>query len=470
MNSAPLVSIGIPTYNRPLGLSRLIEQIQNQTYTNIEILISDNCSDNLEVKNVALSFAELDNRIKYIRQNSNIGMFENFRFVLSESRGDFFMWASDDDEFYPSFIEKCLKILIKDKDIVLCSPICKVFHDGKEIMKYKPDFHTVGLNKMERIKKIAFYIKKSHGALFGLYRRDAIIKFSTVTYLDADGVFLLQLSQYGTFYKLDEVLMNGYIDYVENKVQTSLTFQKEKMIDMYKMKPKYFLMHHESITMFFFILLKSLKWKELSFFQHFIILGTIYRSFWGYNTFKPFSLARSLFFYFKKRKVVALINVRPKKKEIKEKTENIITEVDQILISTSSCDWGKEGMNQSIEFDNLKDLISKYPNKITFYKGAWQTKHAQLQYSLDFIKKNFIDATHCILVDDDTSPNSQVIKKSIRYIQKFKYYNRRIDFSFQNVGKCKNKESITIFPVRKHVVFKNEDEISTGTLKVNFNT
>ena len=216
--------------------------------------------------------------------------------------------------------------------------------------------------------------------------------------------------------------------------------------------------------------LKSLKWKELSFFQHFIILGIIYRSFWGYNTFKPFSIIRSLLFYFKKRKVVVLINVRPSNKEIKEKIENIVTEVDKILISISSSDWGEEGMNQIIAFDNLKDLIAKYPNKITFYKGAWQTKHAQLQYSLDFIKKNFIEVTHCILIDDDSFPNSHVIKKSINYIQKFKYYNRRIDFSFQNNGVSNNKESITLFPVRKHIVFKNENEISAGTLKINFNS
>jgi glycosyltransferase involved in cell wall biosynthesis len=465
----PLVSVGIPAYNRPKGLSRLIKQIQNQSYKNIEIIISDNCSENEEVEKVALSLAESDNRIKYIRQTSNIGMFENFRYVLRETKGEFFMWASDDDEFYPDFIKKCLNVLIKDKGIVLCSPICKVFHNESEVIKYKPDYHTVGLNKMQRMKKIAFYIKKGHGALFGLYRREAIIKFSTVTYLDADGIFLLQLSQYGSFYQLNEVLMHGYIDYVENNIQTSTTFQKEKMIDMYKMKPKFFLMHYEKFTMFLYVLLKSLRWKELSFFQHFNILGIIYRSFWGYNTFKPFSLIRSLVFYFKNRKVIVLINVQPSNNEIKEKLENIVTEVDQILISVSSSDWGEEGMNQIIAFDNLKDLIANYPNKITFYKGAWQTEYAQLQYSLDFIKNNFIDVTHCILIDHDSLPAPHIIKKAINYIQKFKYYNRRIDFSFQNIEKFKNKESITLFPIRKHVVFKSESEMSAGKLKVNFN-
>ena len=45
-NKHPLVSVGIPTYNRPKGLKRLLKQIQNQTYKNIEIIVSDNCSEN----------------------------------------------------------------------------------------------------------------------------------------------------------------------------------------------------------------------------------------------------------------------------------------------------------------------------------------------------------------------------------------------------------------------------------------
>ena len=162
-NKHPLVSVGIPTYNRPKGLKGYLNK-SNQTYKNIEIIVSDNCSENEKVKEVALTFAETDKRIKYINQRNNIGIFENFRFVLKESTGDYFMWASDDDEFLPTFIEKCLDKLIQDDNIVLCTPICKVVQDGNEIMKYKPDFNTVGLDKISRIKKIAFYIKKSHGA------------------------------------------------------------------------------------------------------------------------------------------------------------------------------------------------------------------------------------------------------------------------------------------------------------------
>jgi glycosyltransferase involved in cell wall biosynthesis len=52
----PLVSIGVPTYNRPLGIKRVLDCLTNQTYTNLEIVISDNCSTDPEVEKVIGTF------------------------------------------------------------------------------------------------------------------------------------------------------------------------------------------------------------------------------------------------------------------------------------------------------------------------------------------------------------------------------------------------------------------------------
>ena len=45
----PLVTVGIPTYNRPAGLERTLECIRQQSYTNLEIIVSDNCSTDVNV-------------------------------------------------------------------------------------------------------------------------------------------------------------------------------------------------------------------------------------------------------------------------------------------------------------------------------------------------------------------------------------------------------------------------------------
>ena len=66
--SSPLVTVGIPTYNRPEGLEKTLISIINQTYTNLVIIVSDNCSTNPGVLPVLKKFATLDDRVKFIVQ------------------------------------------------------------------------------------------------------------------------------------------------------------------------------------------------------------------------------------------------------------------------------------------------------------------------------------------------------------------------------------------------------------------
>lgn len=104
----PLVSVGIPTYNRPQGLARTLGMIQAQTYAHLEIIISDNHSTEPGVLETALQAVETDSRVAYYRQQENLGAFPNYQFVFSKARGEYFLWAADDDEWDPRFIETCL--------------------------------------------------------------------------------------------------------------------------------------------------------------------------------------------------------------------------------------------------------------------------------------------------------------------------------------------------------------------------
>ncbi len=109
-NSAPdypMVSVGVPTYNRPNGLRRTLECITTQSYRNLEIIVSDNASPGDETGAVVREFMSRDTRIKYIRQDRNIGVIPNFQYVLKMATGEYFMWAADDDEWDPVFIEFC---------------------------------------------------------------------------------------------------------------------------------------------------------------------------------------------------------------------------------------------------------------------------------------------------------------------------------------------------------------------------
>ena len=91
----PLVTIAIPTYNRANGyLKNAIECALKQTYRNIEVVISDNCSsDNTE--EVVKGYT--DPRIRYFRQSANIGANNNFNFCLEKAQGSYFLLFHDDD-------------------------------------------------------------------------------------------------------------------------------------------------------------------------------------------------------------------------------------------------------------------------------------------------------------------------------------------------------------------------------------
>lgn len=104
--TTPLVSIGIPTYNRADSyLGYALRSAVNQTYKNIEIIVSDNCSpDNTE--SVVRAFD--DPRVRYYRQTENIGPVKNRHFCLEQSRGDYFVMLLDDDLIDSDFISTCM--------------------------------------------------------------------------------------------------------------------------------------------------------------------------------------------------------------------------------------------------------------------------------------------------------------------------------------------------------------------------
>ncbi len=116
-NIRPLVTIAIPTYNRADSYLKLaIQSAVSQTYTNIEIIVSDNCStDNTEI--VVKEFN--DPRIRYFKHSKSIGYIDNANFCVEQARGDYLLLLHDDDLIDHDFIEVCLKAVNYTNDIAI---------------------------------------------------------------------------------------------------------------------------------------------------------------------------------------------------------------------------------------------------------------------------------------------------------------------------------------------------------------
>jgi glycosyltransferase involved in cell wall biosynthesis len=115
----PLISIGIPTYNRPESLRRTLECITGQTYGNLEIIISDNGSPGDDTEKVVREFMQTDPRIQYYRQTENRGATFNFQFVLEKATGEYFMWAADDDWRHREFVNSLLNAMMQYPDAAI---------------------------------------------------------------------------------------------------------------------------------------------------------------------------------------------------------------------------------------------------------------------------------------------------------------------------------------------------------------
>jgi glycosyltransferase involved in cell wall biosynthesis len=104
-----LVTIAIPTYNRADGLlCEAIDSALAQTYPEVEVIVSDNCSTDSTPE---LMEQYADSRLRYIRHDENLGSVGNFNYCLSAATGEFFLLLHDDDSVDPDCVSACVEAL-----------------------------------------------------------------------------------------------------------------------------------------------------------------------------------------------------------------------------------------------------------------------------------------------------------------------------------------------------------------------
>ena len=99
------IDILMATYNGEKYLREQIESILNQTYSNIRLIISDDCSKD-KTREIIKEYEQKDNRIIAYFQENNLGYAKNFEFLLTKVENDFYMLSDQDDYWLPEKVEK----------------------------------------------------------------------------------------------------------------------------------------------------------------------------------------------------------------------------------------------------------------------------------------------------------------------------------------------------------------------------
>jgi glycosyltransferase involved in cell wall biosynthesis len=115
MNSNPLVSILVPTYNRERLIEETIQSALNQTYSNVEVIVVDNASTDNTWK-ILSEIALTEPRLRIFNNESNIGPVRNWKRCMDEARGEYAKILWSDDLIEPQFIERCVDFLA-EKDV-----------------------------------------------------------------------------------------------------------------------------------------------------------------------------------------------------------------------------------------------------------------------------------------------------------------------------------------------------------------
>jgi glycosyltransferase involved in cell wall biosynthesis len=167
----PLLSIGIPTYNREATLPRAIESALGQTYEHLELVISDNASTD-GTERICRSYADRDPRVRYLRRPRNDGPTENFNGLFERCAGAFVMMLADDDWVDADYAERCLATLQSSPAHVLVAGRARYYRDDAEVN------HGVALNLEAddpAARTRAYYASvEDNGTFYGLIRREAL--------------------------------------------------------------------------------------------------------------------------------------------------------------------------------------------------------------------------------------------------------------------------------------------------------
>jgi glycosyltransferase involved in cell wall biosynthesis len=201
--SKPLVSVGLPTYNRARQLRRAIESVLAQDYPNLELVISDNGSTD-ETEAICTEFSRRDSRVRYIRHSVNQGMTFNFRTVLEEARGLYFMWLGDDDWIGPNLISRCAGLLLADPEQAIVSGMPK-HCDAEGKVLYDGD--CINLQQESPKERVCAYLWQIHydGAFYGLMRREQLLRNPVQNILAGDWILISSIVFTGKLRMLEDV-------------------------------------------------------------------------------------------------------------------------------------------------------------------------------------------------------------------------------------------------------------------------
>jgi glycosyltransferase involved in cell wall biosynthesis len=223
----PRVTLAMPVYNGEAFIEIAIRSILNQSFSDLELVITDNASvDGTEA--ICRRLAEADSRIRYFRNEKNLGAAANYNLGYKYARGEYFKWCAHDDYISEDYVRLAVAALDADREAIMAYGRSEMIDSlGHPAPSESAIFE--GLENPDAARRFLKVIRTggSCSAIFGVFRRASLaLSLLHQPYYSSDRALLAEMALLGRF-----ILVPGIIFYnrAHPNRSMSLTDRVERM-------------------------------------------------------------------------------------------------------------------------------------------------------------------------------------------------------------------------------------------------
>jgi len=197
----------MPVCNGETYVAKAIDSVLAQQLGDFELIISDNASTDA-TEQICRDYLQRDGRIRYFRNEVNLGAAPNYNRVFQLATGEYFKWAAHDDELEPAFLKECVAVLDREgPGVVLAFPRTKYIDQNGEVIRLDTDRLDVrGARPRQRLGRFVSQINLCN-ALLGVIRSSALAKTRLIgSFIASDYIVLAELALQGEFREIPDYL------------------------------------------------------------------------------------------------------------------------------------------------------------------------------------------------------------------------------------------------------------------------
>jgi glycosyltransferase involved in cell wall biosynthesis len=203
----PRVGVAMPAYNAERFIRLALDSLVSQTFKDFHLLISDDASTD-GTESICREYAAKDPRIHYVRQPKNLGQIQNFNYSLSQTRGEYFMWASNDDMWEPTCLERYVAVLDDRPDIDLVYSPHRGYNHATGTRVEVPAEVVPSCLENKRNNVLIRFLNQVPTLMYSMFRRQFLDEvIGSYRNFDLSDVFMTyQAATHGKIYVLEDSL------------------------------------------------------------------------------------------------------------------------------------------------------------------------------------------------------------------------------------------------------------------------